>query len=90
MAPVEFLTPTEENHAKLLVSAAHKVKQYHEAQREASAWSTSCRADIQMGLEDSTVEEQKSRAKTLKELASLAEAWESYQTLRKVSLIERI
>jgi hypothetical protein len=34
--------------------------------------------------EDMSVEEQKDRAKILKELEPLAQAWESYENLRKV------
>jgi len=34
--------------------------------------------------EDMTIEEQKDRARLLKEMGPLAQAWDSYQNLRKV------
>ncbi|ORY20452.1 hypothetical protein BCR39DRAFT_84260 [Naematelia encephala] len=68
----EWATPTEATQAKVVETAKYKVDYY--------------RSIVNQDDPDLEVEAMKLRTKVLKELTPLVEAWESYETLRKVCL----
>lgn len=82
----QFVCEAEAVQAKLLDSAERQVDEYNIALNDVSSFFLlmfDSDTDCQL-REDMTVEDQKNRSKTIKDLAGLASAWESYNSLRKV------
>lgn len=78
-----WLTPGEERQAKLLETASVKMQIYQDLLCKVTR-SSKYFWLMNQDIESMDTNERKEQSKSLKELSPLAEAWDSYQSLRKV------